>query len=148
MILLPPEDQQQLQSKEHQALHDDLRRGWHAKTVVAHENQLRMAKLMTELGPRHHPVLGQLTLVVDCRLYEEAKRLHGADCWRDPEFRRQLLAVGIGTGTVVVITLGHDIHARLTDQVFFACQIAEDVEEPIVVGSGRAERVVEIEQVE
>lgn len=90
MILLPPEDQDELMSPQHKALHDDLRRGWHAKAVVAHERQLRMAKLMTELVPRHHPVFGQLTLVVDPVLYEEAKRLHGPECWRDPEFRRQV----------------------------------------------------------
>lgn len=90
MILLPPEDQDELLSPQHAALHDDLRRGWHAKAMLGAERQMRTAKLMTELGPRHHPVLGQLTLVVDPVLYEEAKRLHGADCWRDPEFRRQV----------------------------------------------------------
>lgn len=90
MILLPPEDLDQLQSREHAALHDDLRRGWHAKATLAAESQLRMAKLYQDLGPKHHPVFGQLTLVVDPVLYEEAKRLHGKDCWKDPDFRKSV----------------------------------------------------------
>lgn len=74
----------------HQALHDDLRRGWHVKSVLAVENQRQLARAYEEAVPLHHPVFGQLTLVVDPRIYEEMRRKHGMDCWRDPAFRRRM----------------------------------------------------------
>lgn len=89
-LYLPPEDVEALCSKEHAAFHDDLRRGWHAKAMLAAHRQIQHAQLMQQLVPLHNEVLGQLTLVVDPVLYEEAKRLHGPECWRDKEFRRQI----------------------------------------------------------
>ncbi|HEV8383758.1 MAG TPA: hypothetical protein VGQ11_02720 [Candidatus Acidoferrales bacterium] len=87
-ILLPPEDLDILMSKGRQQLHDDLRRGWHVKSVIAIHSQARIKKAFDEAVPLHHPVFGQLTLVVDPVIYEEMRREHGEDCWRDPDFRR------------------------------------------------------------
>ena len=89
MLLLPPSDMEELQSPAHQALHDDLRRGWHAKTLMALSEQTRIAATFEELRPVHNEVLGQLTLVVDAHIYYEMRRREGADCWKDPAFRKR-----------------------------------------------------------
>jgi hypothetical protein len=89
MILLPPEDAEELTRPHHQALHDDLRRGWHAKTVCALATQARIAGVFGDLRPVHNEALGQLTLVVDPHIYYEMRRLEGPECWRDPAFRRR-----------------------------------------------------------
>lgn len=86
-ILLPPEEQDVLLSRGFADLHDDLRRGWHVKSVLAVHRQARIAQAFQEAGPLHHEALGQLTMVVDPVIYEEMRREHGADCWRDKEFR-------------------------------------------------------------
>ena len=89
MILLPPEETEALCSPEHQALHNDLRRGWHAKTVMALAAQDKIAKVFQDLGPRHNETLGQLTMVVDPHIYYEMRRIYGRDCWKDKGFRRR-----------------------------------------------------------
>ena len=89
-LVLPPDTIDMIMSKGRQMLHDDLRRGWHVKSVIAVHNQARLAKAFEEAVPLHHPVLGQLTLVVDPVIYEEMRREHGRDCWRDPDFRRRM----------------------------------------------------------
>lgn len=88
-ILLPPEEQDVLLSRGHADLHDDLRRGWHVKSVLAVHRQERIAQAFQQAGPLHHEALGQLTMVVDPVIYEEMRREHGVDCWRDPDFRRR-----------------------------------------------------------
>lgn len=88
-ILLPPEELDALTSAGARALHEDLHRGWHAKHVLAVHRQARVAKAFEELGPLHHEVLGELTLVVDPVIYEEMCREYGRECWRDRGFRRE-----------------------------------------------------------
>lgn len=92
-ILLPPEQLDGLLFKGLSALHDDLRRGWHAKSVLAVHRQARIAKAFQDARPLHHETLGQLTMVVDPVIFEEMRREHGADCWRDAEFRRRFAAM-------------------------------------------------------
>lgn len=92
-ILLPPEEKEQLLSKGRADLHDDLRRGWHVKSVLAVHRQARIAAAFQEARPLHHPVFGQLTMVVDPVIYEEMRREHGETCWRDPDFRKRFAAL-------------------------------------------------------
>lgn len=87
-LLLPPAELDALTSVGRQALHDDLRRGWHVKQAVGVFNQQRLAQAFEQAGPLHHPVFGQLTLVVDPVVYETMRHEHGEQCWRDPAFRR------------------------------------------------------------
>lgn len=87
-ILLPPDELDTLTSAGRQALHDDLRRGWHVKHALAVWQQGLMAKAFQDAGPQHSEPFGQLTMVVDPVLYEAMRHEHGADCWRDPDFRR------------------------------------------------------------
>lgn len=88
-ILLLPEDIDALQSQAAKDLHDDLRRGWHAKAVIAGVQQQRIAAAFAQAGPLHNEALGQLIGVVEPWIYEEMRRRHGEDCWRDQEFRRR-----------------------------------------------------------
>lgn len=92
-ILLPPEEKDILLSRSRAALHDDLRRGWHVKSVLAVHRQARIAHAFQQAGPRHHESLGQLTMVVDPIIYEEMRREHGEEVWRDPDFRRRFASL-------------------------------------------------------
>lgn len=92
-ILLLPQDIDALKSQACKDLHDDLRRGWHAKAVMAGVNQARMAAAFRQLDPVHNEALGQLVGVVDPWIYEEMRRRHGERCWRDPEFRKKFFAL-------------------------------------------------------
>lgn len=92
-ILLPPEEQDILLSRSHAALHDDLRRGWHVKSVLAVHNQARIAAAFQDARPLHHETLGQLTMVVDPIIFEEMRREHGAEVWGDPDFRRRFASL-------------------------------------------------------
>lgn len=87
-ILLLPEDVDALQSQASRDLHDDLRRGWHAKAVIAGVRQTQIATAFRQADPIHNEALGQLIGVVEPWIYEEMRRLHGERCWRDPEFKR------------------------------------------------------------
>lgn len=87
-ILVMPEDVEALTSQAARDLQDDLRRGWHAKAVIAGVNQARLAKAFETAQPLHHEALGQLVGVVDPWVYEEMCRQFGRGCWRDPGFRR------------------------------------------------------------
>lgn len=87
-LLLPPAELDALTSAGRQALHDDLRRGWHVKQAIGARNQVRLKRCFDAAGPLHHPVFGQLTLVVDPVVYETMRQEHGEQCWRDPAFRR------------------------------------------------------------
>jgi hypothetical protein len=92
-ILLPPEEKDQLLSRGHAALHEDLRRGWHVKSVLAVHRQARIAAAYQQAVPLHHAALGQLTMVVDPVIYEEMRREHGVDCWRDKDFRKRFASM-------------------------------------------------------
>lgn len=89
-ILLLPEDVEALGSVK--TLHDDLRRGWYAKSTIAGVRQAQLAKAFTAADPVHHEGLGQLIGVVEPWIYEEIRRQHGRDCWRDRTFRREFFA--------------------------------------------------------
>lgn len=92
-ILLLPEDVDALQSQAARNLHDDLRRGWHAKAVIAGVQQEKIATAFRQADPVHNEALGQLVGVVEPWIYEEMRRRHGERCWRDPDFRRAFFKV-------------------------------------------------------
>ncbi len=87
-LLLPPVELDTLTSAGRQSLHDDLRRGWHVKHALAVMRQDRIKTAFEEAGPQHSEPFGQLTMVVDPVLYEAMRHEHGAECWRDPDFRK------------------------------------------------------------
>lgn len=87
-ILLPPNELDALTSGGARAFADDLVRGWRVKSVLACLAQEQMAKVFQDARPLHHPVLGQLTMVVAPESYRMMRQLYGEGCWRDPEFRQ------------------------------------------------------------
>ena len=88
-ILLLESDIDALNARAHADFHDDLRRGWHAQAVIAGVHQEKMKAAFEQARPLHNEALGQLSLVVDPWLYEEMRRQHGDDCWKDKGFRDQ-----------------------------------------------------------
>lgn len=86
-ILLPPNELDALTSGGARAFADDILRGWRVKSVFACMEQDAAAKVWQDLRPLHHPVLGQLDMVVMPGAWKMQRQLHGEGCWRDPDFR-------------------------------------------------------------
>lgn len=80
------------QSADAQALLDDVRRGHHARLVVAQAEQAKFARVIAESGEVFAKGgLGVRTMCVHSDIYWEMVRRFGPDCWRDKGFRKDML---------------------------------------------------------
>ena len=77
----------------HQALLNDVRRGHNMRLALAAERQIRTAAVLkqTDADVFAKGGLGVRTMTVDPVIYWEMVRRFGAGCWRDKQFRKDML---------------------------------------------------------
>lgn len=90
LLTMPDVDTRQ-KREDHQALLDDLRRGHHARIVVAQTEQAGMARVLRNRDEVFIEGLGQRTMCVHPTIYWEMVRRYGPDCWRDKQFRKDMM---------------------------------------------------------
>ncbi len=76
---------------DHQAFVADLRRGHHARMVVAAAQQVEIQRVLASRPERHVNGLGKRIACVHPDIYWEMCRRYGMKCWRDPKFMRRMM---------------------------------------------------------
>lgn len=79
------------------AVVEELRAGFHAHAALASVRQERLNEALRRIENASRLVdgIGQLQYRIDADLYWHMRQLHGAECWRDPEFLKDCERKGL-----------------------------------------------------